>query len=284
MFLKEKELKELVIPKNVTEISENAFFRCASIEKLIIPNNVNKINKMAFRDCVNLKKVEFSNTITELPVGIFMGCSSLEEINLGENIKIINQCAFSECDLRRIHIYGPVTTLYSSTFCYNEKLSSVILPKTINKIDAYCFENCKDLERFYCYAITPPSVGYETFNNDYLEAVTLYVPLSSIKQYKSVSPWNKFGTIKAIEGIEDIAKPVEDIIDAIGNVEYTDVCKQKIDLARSGYDALTKEQQDFVTNYSTLLNAEMAYKNLEKITGIVNIETNNNCTNRKSHC
>ena len=52
-------------------------------------------------------------------------------------------------------------------------------------------------------------------------------------------------------------------IDAIGTVEYTDACKAKIDAARDAYDALTDEQKAFVTNYTTLTDAETAYANLK---------------------
>ena len=51
-------------------------------------------------------------------------------------------------------------------------------------------------------------------------------------------------------------------INAIGRVAYTDACKEKIDDARSAYDALTEAQQVLVTNYDTLTEAESTYESL----------------------
>ena len=51
-------------------------------------------------------------------------------------------------------------------------------------------------------------------------------------------------------------------INAIGNVEYTDASKAKIDAARDAYDKLTEDQKSLVNNYSTLTEAEKRYEEL----------------------
>ena len=59
------------------------------------------------------------------------------------------------------------------------------------------------------------------------------------------------------------ADAVEDKIDAIGEVEYTDECKQKIDDAREAYDDLTDEQKALVDNVDDLTDAEAEYERLD---------------------
>ena len=49
------------------------------------------------------------------------------------------------------------------------------------------------------------------------------------------------------------------LIDAIGKVEYTPESKEKIDAARSAYDALAATQKTAVDNYETLTDAEARY-------------------------
>ena len=61
----------------------------------------------------------------------------------------------------------------------------------------------------------------------------------------------------------EIAKAVDDLIEAIGEVEYTDECKEKIDAAREAYDALNNDQKGLVTKYQTLLDAEAEYAKLD---------------------
>ena len=73
------------------------------------------------------------------------------------------------------------------------------------------------------------------------------------------------GGVKYGQPVEDTstAKAVIDLIDKIGNVTYTDECKQKIDTARSAYDALPKAEKDKVTNYKKLTEAEKKYEELK---------------------
>ena len=58
-------------------------------------------------------------------------------------------------------------------------------------------------------------------------------------------------------------------INAIGEVKYTEACKNLIDAARNAYTALTEDQKALVTNYEVLTTAETTYAELAQIaTGI----------------
>ncbi len=59
-------------------------------------------------------------------------------------------------------------------------------------------------------------------------------------------------------------------INDIGNVEYTDLCKEKIDTARGAYDFLKEEEKAQVTNYNTLVEAENDYINAGLVIGKIN--------------
>ena len=62
-------------------------------------------------------------------------------------------------------------------------------------------------------------------------------------------------------------------INAIGEVAYTEACKNMIDAARNAYTALTEDQKALVTNLSVLTDAETAYAELAQIaTGISTIK------------
>jgi len=54
-------------------------------------------------------------------------------------------------------------------------------------------------------------------------------------------------------------------INAIGEVAYTPECKDKIDVARNAYNALTDEQKALVSNYATLEAAEARYAYLTPV-------------------
>ena len=57
---------------------------------------------------------------------------------------------------------------------------------------------------------------------------------------------------------------MDDKINAIGVVEYTDASKALIDAARGAYDALTDDQKALVTTLATLEAAEKTYEDLKK--------------------
>ncbi len=59
------------------------------------------------------------------------------------------------------------------------------------------------------------------------------------------------------------AEAVEGKIEAIGEVEYTEASKAKIEEAREAYQALSGVQKKLVKNYSMLTQAEERYKELK---------------------
>ena len=63
------------------------------------------------------------------------------------------------------------------------------------------------------------------------------------------------------------ADAVKEKINAIGEVEYTEESKAKIDDARTAYEPLTQAQQTLVENYATLTAAEDTYAALMPETG-----------------
>lgn len=70
------------------------------------------------------------------------------------------------------------------------------------------------------------------------------------------------GTVIIVtESVEDV-EYVMDMIDAIGEVEPTPECEQKIADAEEAYEMLTAAQQKKVTNYKTLLKARQTYDKL----------------------
>ncbi len=80
-------------------------------------------------------------------------------------------------------------------------------------------------------------------------------------------------TVKTVEGnfeqkvTVSVSVPTAEetiaLINAIGTVEYTDDCKERIDAARLSYDNLDTALQGTVTNYDVLVAAETEYDRLE---------------------
>ena len=62
----------------------------------------------------------------------------------------------------------------------------------------------------------------------------------------------------------DALKEVIAMIDSIGEVEYTEDCKNALDSVREAYEALNELEKDRVYNYGELIDAELDYEELQK--------------------
>ena len=69
---------EYAVPQGVTEIAEEAFYGCSSLESITIPEGVTKLGLGAFDGCYSLKSITLPEGITEIGDGAFASCSSLE--------------------------------------------------------------------------------------------------------------------------------------------------------------------------------------------------------------
>ncbi|MGN0622277.1 MAG: leucine-rich repeat domain-containing protein [Porcipelethomonas sp.] len=95
--------EKLVLPseidgKPVTEIRENAFFRCKTLKSITVPESVRRIGHHAFYHCEKLEAAEISAAITDIEDGVFYGCCALSYISLPDSVQRINQYAFYGCE------------------------------------------------------------------------------------------------------------------------------------------------------------------------------------------
>lgn len=94
--------------------------------------------------------------------------------------------------------------------------------------------------------------AYDSLKEDKKDEVTNYDDLLAAE-----------AAYKAFED-QDKSDKVEDLIDDIGDVKYTDECKEKIDTAREEYDDLTNDQKELVDNYDTLTHDEEVYEHVDE--------------------
>ena len=111
----------------------------------------------------------------------------------------------------------------------------------------------------YKNKIDDASTAYDALTDDQKALVSNLDVLTTAKQtYETLkTAAEKLAADKAK------AEPVIAKINAIGNVEYTDACKGKIDDASTAYDALTADQKALVTNLDVLTTAKQTYDNLK---------------------
>lgn len=70
----------LILPNNILNINNNAFFDCY-LSSITFGKNVYNIGDGAFGACPNLEKVEFNSKLAEIGSEIFRGCINLTSID-----------------------------------------------------------------------------------------------------------------------------------------------------------------------------------------------------------
>ena len=154
-----KDIKEYIIPKEVTSIVGGAFSGCSSLESITIPEGVTSIG--SFSGCSSLKSIEIPEGVTS--IGSFSRCSSLESINIPEGVTSIESFGFYNCtSLTSIDIPDKVTNIGEATFAGCSSLNSINIPEGVTTIKNMAFSGCSSLE-----SINIPeevtSIGYSAF-------------------------------------------------------------------------------------------------------------------------
>lgn len=209
-----------------------------------------------------IKKVVIEDGVTRIGNEAFYGCSDLTSITIPNSVTKIGKYAFSGCSgLTSVIIPNSVTSIGSTAFYQCSGLTSITIPNSVTSIGDGAFGNCSGLTYVICGATSPPSCGYFSFSR-VDKSIPVYVPTNSVALYKDANGWNEFTNIQTIIENQSIAIVIVKI-NAIGKVEYTDVCKDKIDDAYNAYNALTVDQKALVTNLDVLTNAQQTYETLK---------------------
>lgn len=144
--VKDKSIKETVIPDYVTSIGKSAFKDCYSLTSLTLPSSISTIGVYAFSGCYSLKTISLPENITTIEQGTFSDCRNLDNILLPSNITTIGYGAFFNCQtLKSIIIPDNVTSIANQVFDGCSELTSITIGNSVTSIGSFAFSNCKSL-------------------------------------------------------------------------------------------------------------------------------------------
>lgn len=165
-------LTKLILPNNIVNIGNYAFYRCMLLTEIVIPKQVENIGYSAFNSCVRLRSAILPNKLTSLGSYTFSGCSSLKEIKLPPTLTSIPAFCFNGCSkLTEFHIPAGVV-----------KIGDNAIPSSVRDV--------------YTYTIQPTQIGQNTFNADTYLKATLHVPETSENLYYWDTQWSQFQFIE----------------------------------------------------------------------------------------
>ena len=155
-----------------------AFDKCYSLKRIILPPNLTEIQNQSFRSCSSLESINFEN-VAIIGQEAFVGTQAL---NIGLNIpnlQSLGSAAFKNSGVRSIQDLGKITSLVGSneygTFIYCTNLESVVLPETLTTIQNQAFKGCTALVELYIPS-SVISISQEAFSGCtalYLDEISL---------------------------------------------------------------------------------------------------------------
>lgn len=149
---------------------------------------VTEIGQGAFSGYTNITDVEFPDSLTTIGVGAFSG-SSITSVEFPYNLEVIGDNAFEGCyGIETVDIPDSVATIGNYAFNFpmqGESLTQCTIGSGVTSIGNMAFNGNTDMSKLTINATTPPTLGYNALDGNYL----IYVPYSSYNDYISASGW-----------------------------------------------------------------------------------------------
>lgn len=132
----------------ITEIKEDTFSYCDSLESIELPDSITDIKNSVFKYCHNLSYVKLPrnlkvlgeniNNSTSGTIGVFHYCTSLKNIDLPEGLKIIGDYTFDISGLTTITLPDSLEIIGNGAFgCENLEVENVELPSSLKYVGPF---------------------------------------------------------------------------------------------------------------------------------------------------
>lgn len=203
------EVPEKMDDYTVTEIGENAFQHCYSIEQLVLPDSIKKIGRYAFDECFALEKITFSKNLEVIGGSAFGLCESLKQIVIPDSVVEIGEQAFSNCkNLEKVTLPSGLKKLNRYAFDCGENLKEIVLPDSLEEMSECCISGSfKELTIPGKIKIIPKDALFFCE----IDRLTISEGVEEIEK-NAVRPAMDGGMVKAISLPKSIKKISEDAI------------------------------------------------------------------------
>ena len=181
---------------NVNSYS-SVFYNC-NISNIDL-NGVTLIGNYAFSYISGFTSITIPPSVTTFGAYAFTSVSGLNSVTIDydSNATFGVGCQFSGSSITSLTIGSHPTSIGNSMFTNCTKLTTLVIPSNISSINNYAFSGCTGLTSITVHSTTPPTLGYEAFNNT--NDCPIYVPPESVDSYKAASGWSKYASrIQAI--------------------------------------------------------------------------------------
>ena len=131
----------------VTEIGARAFKECSQLTDITYPKNITKISDWAFYG-TGLINIIIPNTVTYIGISTFCDCASSEYINIPNSIQFMGERAFGHATQGEIYIDCDIPSVASdwteSAFAWSH-ISKITIGRNVKFIGDYAFVECNQV-------------------------------------------------------------------------------------------------------------------------------------------
>lgn len=152
-----KRLIALHIPKTVEAVWEYALADTGLVS-IELPESAEIIAEGAFANSPRLENIRFGTKIREIGASALSFCPNLKSLSLTPGKFIIDNALLIDAENRRLIACLPtcsnsitvpegITEISDSAFALNDKIETLTLPKSVNRIGAWAFRDMKNLHK-----------------------------------------------------------------------------------------------------------------------------------------
>ena len=193
LYLNEELVSDLVIPSDITEVKNYAFYNCHSLKSVIVHNGVTAIGDAAFYNCegtlfIDSKVVENDHGYYDNDKRLWM--AKFSEMVIGDNVtKIGAYFCKGYGYLTRVTIGNRVSEISGEAFSGCGNLTIATIGNSVTSIGNSVFDMCGLLETINCNAIIPPVVSSLGCSSE----VKIFVYDDCVEEYKE--SWTNYADL-----------------------------------------------------------------------------------------
>ena len=141
-------LTSIVIPANISELSDYAFSGCTGLVTVTIPATCLHVGNYAFNGCTSITTTTIAEGVKYVGDYAFFNCKNLQEIVIPDSCEYLGQGAFYNCSGMKSATIGiTVPTIEDYTFMNCSSLETIVVGLKVTSIGNYAFKNCTSIGR-----------------------------------------------------------------------------------------------------------------------------------------
>ncbi len=147
---------DITLQSNTVGISDQAFYRCSTLEYLSIPSAVKTIGNSAFSACDELKNVTLSEGLIRIGSGAFSSCTAMWSISIPASVTSLGDALFGACSNLSTVEVNDDSLSYSTKdgILYNKNQTALVfcpsrqvwgdftIPTGVIRIEPHAFSSC----------------------------------------------------------------------------------------------------------------------------------------------